>query len=232
MKAHSKGLGMSSLNSLAATSLQRLNGMGCLGTTLVLISILLIGHPLPEHRDPSAPQQTLLAADVPSQHGPLQKITLALPEQPSQTHVELAREFSEKLVAGFGLRPGLALEFSDWILEAAARQQLQPELIASLIFTESSFRKAAQSHVGAVGPAQVRPHYWGEFCGSTDLYDPEQNIYCGTQVLGYLLERCQGDQTCGLAAYNIGMNSKRRAAGLRYVAKIDRNMAQLEAVNL
>jgi hypothetical protein len=35
-----------------------------------------------------------------------------------------------------------------------------------------------------------------------------------------------------LSAYNIGINSKRRAAGLRYVAKIDRNMAQLQSANL
>ena len=165
-------------------------------------------------------------------HGPTRSLHLALPELPSSTHMEQAEALAEKLVAGFGLKLPVALEFSDWILEASARQRMEPELIASLVFAESSFRKYAQSHVGAVGPAQVRPHYWGAFCGHADLNEPEENIYCGTQVLGYLLERCEGDQRCALSAYNIGMNSKRFAAGLRYIDKIDRHMQTLKTVSL
>jgi hypothetical protein len=165
-------------------------------------------------------------------HGPTLSLHLALPELPSSTHMEQAEALAVKLVAGFGVKLPVALEFSDWILEASARQRMEPELIASLVFAESSFRKYAQSHVGAVGPAQVRPHYWGAFCGHADLNDPEENIYCGTQVLGYLLERCEGDQRCALSAYNIGMNSKRFAAGLRYIDKIDRHMQTLKTVSL
>jgi len=164
---------------------------------------------------------------VSGQHGALVTSDLTLPDLPSKTHMQQAGDFAEKLVIGFGLRPEVALEFSDWILEASARQALRPELIASLVFAESSFRKTVQSHVGAIGPTQIRPHYWVEFCGQNDLYDPEQNVYCGTQILGFLLERCEGDQTCALSAYNIGLNSNRRAAGLRYVAKIDRHLEQL-----
>lgn len=162
------------------------------------------------------------------QHGTMITMELALPDFPSKTHMQQASDFAEKLVIGFGLRPEVALEFSDWILEASARQEMRPELIASLVFAESSFRKAVQSHVGAIGPTQIRPHYWAEFCGHNDLYDPEQNVYCGTQILGFLLERCEGDQACALSAYNIGLNSNRRAAGSRYVAKIDRHLEQLD----
>ncbi len=165
-------------------------------------------------------------------HGPPRSLHLALPELPSSTHMEQAEALAVKLVAGFGVKLPVALEFSDWILEASARQRMEPELIASLVFAESSFRKYAQSHVGAVGPAQVRPHYWGAFCGHADLNDPEENIYCGTQVLGYLLERCDGDRRCALSAYNIGMNSKRFTAGLRYIDKIDRHMQTLKKVSL
>lgn len=161
------------------------------------------------------------------QHGAVVTVNLTLPDSRSKTHMQQAGDFAEKLVIGFGLRPEVALEFSDWILEASARQEVRPELIASLVFAESSFRKAVQSHVGAIGPTQIRPHYWAEFCGHNDLYDPEQNVYCGTQILGFLLERCEGDQACALSAYNIGLNSNRRAAGSRYVAKIDRHLEQL-----
>ena len=180
----------------------------------------------------TANEQSLTPKTSPDIHGPISKLALALPQFPSLTHMEQAEALAQKLSVGFGVKFPVAVEFSDWILEASARQQLQPELIASLVFAESSFRKYAQSHVGAVGPAQVRPHYWGEFCGQADLYDPEQNIYCGSQVLGFLLERCDGDQRCALAAYNIGMNSTRIAAGLRYVNKIDRHMQALKTVSL
>lgn len=214
--------------------LHRLPKIRFLNAVAVLLAILVLEQPAPQEVVALPQQNPYQGAEQGqvAQHGSLRRFTLLLPVLPSKTHLQQAREFSEKLTAGFGLQADVALEFSDWILEAAARQQLQPELIASLVFAESSFRKAAQSHVGAVGPAQVRPHYWGEFCGRADLYDPEQNIYCGTQILGYLFERCEGDQACALSAYNIGINSKRRAAGLRYVAKIDRNMAQLRSVNL
>jgi hypothetical protein len=199
---------------------------------VVAIGVLALpGLSQPEAADP-VPHNPDATADNVTQHGPPQTVELALPDLVIQTHPQKAEAFSQKLVAGFGLKEAVAKEFSGWILEAAARQHLQPELVASLVFVESSFRKGARSHVGAVGPAQVRPHYWGEFCGQVNLQDPEQNIYCGTQILGYMLERCGGDQVCALAAYNIGLNSKRRAAGLRYVAKIDRNMAQLRSTNL
>ena len=176
----------------------------------------------------AADQQQMNPASGP--HGQLVTLDLTLPDFPSKTHMQQASDFADKLVIGFGLRPEIALEFSDWILEASARQELRPELIASLVLAESSFRKAVRSHVGAIGPTQIRPHYWADFCGHNDLYDPEQNVYCGTQILGFLLERCKGDQACALSAYNVGMNSKRRAAGLRYVAKIDRHLERLSTV--
>jgi len=234
MAEHSSSSGISGCSNLAGNLFKRLQKIRGLGSLLILVALLSHGQPDVNQQHRSGFQQVELQPQESQerQHGPVQTRGLSLPEIPSKTHRDQAKEFSRKLVAGFGLRPGVALEFSDWILEAAARQQLQPELVASLVFAESSFRKAVQSHVGAVGPAQVRPHYWSDFCGRADLYDPEQNIYCGTQVLGYLLERCDGDRACALSAYNIGINSKRRAAGLRYVAKIDRNMAQLQSANL
>lgn len=212
--------------------MSRLAAVRYWGALAVLGAILMLEHPAPSQDAVTTQGLSLSAQSQLAQHGPVRRQTLTLPKLGSKTHDQQAQEFASRLVAGFGLRPSVALEFADWILEAAERQHLQPDLVASLVFAESSFRKSVQSHVGAVGPAQVRPNYWSEFCGRTDLTDPEQNIYCGTQVLGYLLERCAGDQTCALAAYNIGINSKRRAAGLRYVAKIDRNMAQLRSAAL
>ena len=148
--------------------------------------------------------------------------TMALPEwndsvKPWNHEVE---SFAARVAHGFGLRKDIALEFSPWILEAASRQQLAPELLAGLVLTESSFRKNVKSPVGAIGPAQVRPEYWAQFCGTDDLNDPAENIYCGAQILAYYVERC-GAEACALSAYNIGPYSeKRQDAGQRYVAKV------------
>jgi len=135
--------------------------------------------------------------------------------------------FAGRIATGFGVRYSVALEFSPWILEASRRQQLAPELLAGLVLTESSFRKHVTSPVGAVGPAQVRPDYWAQFCGTTDLHDPAENIYCGAQILAHYKDRC-GAEACALAAYNIGPYSAKRGAGDRYVAKVGRWKEALE----
>ncbi len=134
--------------------------------------------------------------------------------------------FGSKVSQAFGVRRSTATEFAGWILEASQRQNMEPELIASLVLTESSFRKTVRSNVGAVGPAQIRPDYWGGFCGSSDLSDPAENIYCGAQVLSHLQERC-GDVNCALEAYNVGIHSNRVQAARRYVAKVDHHRDQL-----
>ena len=106
--------------------------------------------------------------------------------------------------------------------------RIEAELIASLISVESSFRKSVVSHRGAVGPAQVKPKHWQDFCGNNDLYDPEQNVYCGAMILSYLIDRCHGEYGCALSAYNVGFYGDRWQAGKRYIAKIDRRLDTLQ----
>lgn len=136
--------------------------------------------------------------------------------------------FGHKVSQAFGVRRNTATEFAGWILEASERQGLEPELLASLVLTESSFRKDVVSHVGAIGPAQVRPEYWSGFCGSSDLVDPAENIYCGAQVLSHLMDRCGDDTGCALTAYNIGPYGEEKQAGRRYVSKVGRYRETLE----
>lgn len=140
--------------------------------------------------------------------------------------------FAARMHQVFGVRQSVAEEFSGWILEASTRQSLAPELVASVIFTESSFRKNVKSHVGAMGPAQVRP-YWRGFCGS-DLADPEENVYCGAQIISHYQTVC-GNEQCALLAYNVGINQDdeiMHSAGRRYVRKIDRHRARFDATVL
>jgi soluble lytic murein transglycosylase-like protein len=153
-----------------------------------------------------------------------ERITFALPAV-EHTNIPWHSEvdaFGHKVSQAFGVRRNTATEFAGWILEASERQGLEPELLASLVLTESSFRKDVVSHVGAIGPAQVRPEYWSGFCGSSDLLDPAENIYCGAQVLSHLMDRCGDDTICALTAYNIGPYGEEVQAGRRYVSKVGR----------
>ena len=145
--------------------------------------------------------------------------------------VEVAN-LGSRISAAFGIQRIKAEEFSHWLIEASERQEISPDVLASLVLTESSFRKNVRSSVGAVGPAQVRPDYWAAFCGQEHLNDPEQNVYCGAQVLGYLLERCDGDLVCALGSYNVGPNARKGRAAARYVAKIDLHLERLEQLSL
>ena len=135
-------------------------------------------------------------------------------------------QFAGKLHRGFRIRHETAMEFSGWILEAAERQRLSPELVASLVLTESSFRKHVRSSVGAVGPAQIRTEFWQRFCGIVDLADPEENIYCGAQILAHYQDVC-GSESCALKSYNLGFRNRNRQdfarAAERYLHKIDRH---------
>ena len=162
------------------------------------------------------------------QHSPEQRtITFAKPFAGQLAYQQQVADLGGRISSAFGIRATVAEEFSHWLVEASERQGISPDVLASLVLTENSLRKNVISHVGAVGPAQVRPDYWAAFCGQEHLDDPEQNVYCGAQVLGYLLERCTGDLTCALGSYNVGPNATRGRAAARYVAKIDLHLERL-----
>ncbi|MDE0659593.1 MAG: lytic transglycosylase domain-containing protein [Gammaproteobacteria bacterium] len=164
-------------------------------------------------------------------------IDIPAPTYERPTWYEERDAFGARLSAGYELEDALAVEFAGWILEAATRQDLEPELLASLVMTESSFRKVVRSSVGAVGPTQVQPLLWKEFC-AVDLMNPEENLYCGAQILAYYRERCavtkpasEDAQSCALRSYNVGYRNRDNdyflPAATRYVAKINRHLASL-----
>ena len=184
-----------------------------------------------------------------SGYGP-EPFAIPAPMRPSMTWETERAVFAERIHQAFGVSAPVALEFSGWILEGADRQDLPPELLASLVFAESTFRTAVQSSMGAIGPAQVRSDFWQSFCGG-DLTDPEQNIYCGAQILSSFHDRCADvsgvpgyghfsasvrDHVCALKSYNVGPSKRGSAlwrnAGMRYVDKIEAGMSQLQNVQL
>jgi soluble lytic murein transglycosylase-like protein len=150
-------------------------------------------------------------------------------EMPQAAWAEEVNGFAKRLHKALGIPRSTATEFSGWILEASKRQGLSPELLASVVFIESSFRKNVTSEMGAIGPAQVKP-YWGLFCGSANLSDPAENIYCGAQILAHYRDLC-GSEQCALSAYNVGLKNQQddgyyQELGLRYARAIDRHVSR------
>lgn len=143
------------------------------------------------------------------------------------------QSFAADLQNAYYINPTRAENFSRWILLAVESTSIPKEIMASLVVSESSFQYKLKSSVGAVGPAQVRPEFWEDACGSGDFEnDPEFNIRCGSIALSeYLEDHCDGDMTCALQKYNVGPTNyydpKYEDAKRRYISKIKRNMAKL-----
>ena len=93
----------------------------------------------------------------------------------------------------------------DFIIHAAAgRYNLDPDLIAAVIMTESQFDPRAVSRKGAKGLMQIMP-VTAEALELTNVYNPEENINGGSRHLRWLLSQLDGDVRLALAAYNAGL---------------------------
>jgi soluble lytic murein transglycosylase len=105
----------------------------------------------------------------------------------------------------------LPLAHEDIIRQQAAAKELDPSLLAAVIYAESRFRDAT-SHAGARGLMQITPQtarYIARLSGGTafeqgDLATPQINISYGAYYLRYLLRRYGDNTVLALAAYNGG----------------------------
>jgi soluble lytic murein transglycosylase len=105
----------------------------------------------------------------------------------------------------------LPLRHDDIIRQQAADKDLDPALIAGVIYAESHFRDQT-SQAGAKGLMQLMPEtadFIAEKSGGTafvqgDLATPQVNISYGSWYLRYLLQKYDGREVLALAAYNAG----------------------------
>jgi len=125
----------------------------------------------------------------------------------------------------------LPLQHADLIRQQARDKQVDPALIAAVIYAESKFDPRPSS-AGAEGLMQILPEtatFLAHRSGATsfttaDLGTPAVNIAYGSYYLRYLLDRYRGDETLALAAYNGGAGNvdgwlaRARAAGRTFTA--------------
>ena len=106
------------------------------------------------------------------------------------------------------------LHYEQIVRGHAKNYDLDPALLAAVIYQESKFQADAKSSSGAIGLMQLLPdtakgiavHTGGSRFQVSDLDDPEINVRYGSWYLRHLLDK-YGDEKDALAAYNAGQQN-------------------------
>jgi soluble lytic murein transglycosylase-like protein len=125
--------------------------------------------------------------------------------------------------------PPPASTLDEFVTAASSRNNIDPDLILSVIRAESGFNPSAVSPKGAQGLMQLMPGTAAQL-GVQNALDPATNVEGGTRYLGQLLTRYHNDLSLALAAYNAGPDRVEQYRGVPpyretrvYVAKIIRD---------
>ena len=97
--------------------------------------------------------------------------------------------------------------------QAAARHNVDPSLVRSVVKVESNFNPNAVSRKGAMGLMQLMPST-ARSLNVSNPFDPQQNVDAGVRHLRRLLDSYGGDVRLSLAAYNAGSGAVARSAGV------------------
>jgi soluble lytic murein transglycosylase len=116
------------------------------------------------------------------------------------------------------LRARYPIKYEEIIQGHARNYDLEPALIAAVIYRESKFDARAGSSAGAIGLMQLTPatakgialRTGGTGFELSDLYNPELNVRYGSWYLRHLLDTYDGDVRKALAAYNGGRGNVER----------------------
>ena len=115
---------------------------------------------------------------------------------------------------GWYLRARYPLEYEHIVGAHARNYDLDPALLAAVIYAESRFDPNAESPAGALGLMQLLPdtakgialRTGGARFVVADLRDPEINVRYGSWYLDHLRDR-YGDARLALAAYHAGQGN-------------------------
>lgn len=104
-------------------------------------------------------------------------------------------------------------EVDSLIEAAAARHNVDANLVRAVVKVESNFNPRAVSRKGAMGLMQLMPAT-ARSLRVKNPFDAEQNVDAGVRHLKGLLENYNGDVALSLAAYNAGSGAVARSGGV------------------
>jgi soluble lytic murein transglycosylase len=139
--------------------------------------------------------------------------------------------------ADWYLRLRYPIRYEHIVRGHASNYDLDPALVAAVIYQESKFRAAARSDSGAIGLMQLLPETakgialrtGGSRFRVDDLYDPEVNVRYGCWYLRNLLRK-YGSLETALAAYNGGQGNVDRGVTYPETREYVKNVLHLRDI--
>lgn len=128
-------------------------------------------------------------------------------------------EFALSKSAGRALDNAERAKIAAIIAREADKHNIDPVLVVSLIYVESSFNRKALSNKNAKGLMQLLPDT-AEYIkrksrkdvdDAKNLFDVETNIKLGIAYLDYLITKTKGNIEYALIAYNMGPSNLNKA---------------------
>ena len=124
-----------------------------------------------------------------------------------------------------------ACEYMPQIVKSANVHNIKPEILVSLIFVESSFRKKSVSSKGACGLTQVMPKYTGRPAlkrkyNCNQLKKSKTSIRVGAKVLAWWIDYHDENLERALCSYNAGFRCGKKSGtkpsknGMKYARKV------------
>ncbi len=126
-------------------------------------------------------------------------------------------------------RPFTQQDVDAAIEQAAARHNVDPSLVRSVVKVESNFNPNAVSHKGAMGLMQLMPST-ARSLNVSNPFDPAQNVDAGVRHLRRLLDTYKGDVRLSLAAYNAGSGAVARSAGVPHFRETQNYVRRITAL--
>ena len=174
---------------------------------------------------PAAQPDAIKTANVTSANPVVATISSAPASSTSANQVQQ----NSRVLPATTTKPVTQPELEQFVRDAAAKNRLDPDFVASVIRAESNFKPHAVSPKGARGLMQLMPSTAAQL-GVADAFDPKANIEAGTAHLNSLLNLYHDDPVKALAAYNAGAHRVDQYHGVppyretrAYVSKIVRD---------
>ncbi|MDY6874951.1 MAG: transglycosylase SLT domain-containing protein [Chloroflexota bacterium] len=118
--------------------------------------------------------------------------------------------------------------WEDTIIQHAQGRNIDPDLVAAVIWKESLGRPRERGPAGAVGLMMLMPFPWRP--SADELENPWTNVFWGTRTLSHIIRDGNGDLYYALAAYNGSWEQIHLSVTRSYAASVLDHYARAVAV--